>query len=221
MGQMPQARMGCGERTPGAGRRVQDGEAGCEAAVQEIYAGDQSVTNLATAEQSPEVGVTFYSFVAQALRKFGGDRRKAEDHIFNTLRDDPHLMREMIRSAIFHGINETARKAQAGDRSSIFASVQKQPPVKTAEQHRADAQATIRVITRSLLDYPLRDGTKLKDATREAIVADAKHLEAQANTMSQRAKWLQLIAQSVGDGKRCGDVVSEDRARELLEEARQ
>lgn len=72
----------------------------------------------------------------------------------------------------------------------------------------------------TLLMFPLPGGKRLADAKREEIAAAAEFYGRQASDMGAKARWLRLIAQSLPDGKVVGEVLTDERLRELQDEAR-
>ncbi len=71
-------------------------------------------------------------------------------------------------------------------------------------------------VRQGLLDtYQLPDGTRLRDATREALSAAADLYRDQAGTMLGYAKWLDLIAQGLLAGERVSARTTEERVAEL------
>jgi hypothetical protein len=75
-------------------------------------------------------------------------------------------------------------------------------------------------ISSCLLDMPLAGGKKLRDAGRAEIMAQIERYEKQAGNMAHKARWLRLVLQSLPEGKLVGKVITEKRALELFEEAR-
>lgn len=71
----------------------------------------------------------------------------------------------------------------------------------------------------NLMLFPLPSGMKLGTAKREDIVAAADHYGKLSTDTSHKARWLTLIAQSLGDGEKVSDKFTEARLAELKKEA--
>lgn len=54
---------------------------------------------------------------------------------------------------------------------------------------------------RTLLDFPLPNGKRLRDATREDLLSAAEFYRRQSEDMAQKAHWLERIAEKTGRKK--------------------
>ena len=81
------------------------------------------------------------------------------------------------------------------------------------------AQALARVVGRSILDFPLAGGKRLRDATRPEIEAQAVLYADQAREANHRAAWLRAVAALIPDNAKAGDVLDEATATRLFQEA--
>ena len=70
-----------------------------------------------------------------------------------------------------------------------------------------------------LMDFPVPFGPRLAECTREQVMAGSEFYSKQGDNMMLKGRFLRLVGQSVPDGQKAGDVLSEDRLQELQEEA--
>lgn len=88
-------------------------------------------------------------------------------------------------------------------------------------QRSSDMTAWANAVESALLDgFKLPNGKKLGDATRSDISAALASYEIQASDFAVKHRWMRLIQQSVPDGKRVRDVLTEERVAELRAEAK-
>lgn len=83
-----------------------------------------------------------------------------------------------------------------------------------AENHAA-------AVADALMDtFKLPGGVKLGDATRKDLTTALASYEMQTADLSIKHRWLRLVQQSVPEGRRVRDVLTEERVAELRAEAR-
>lgn len=163
-----------------------------------------------------EPAITLGSLVRDALHEVDGNAEKAVSRVISQLKNDQKLLRKVVQAAIGLAVWERAQHTIRNNRKNLIGRV------ITANQQpsRANVIALAQGIRACLLDMPLAGGQRLRDSTREIVLAQVDRYEKQAGDMSHKARWLRLIAQSIPDGKLVGDVVSEKRAQELFEQTR-
>lgn len=93
-------------------------------------------------------------------------------------------------------------------------------PAAKSEAVQAQTDRVVHLATGTLRMFPLPGGKRLGEATRQEIAEAAGFYERQAGDMAHKARWLQLVAQSVPAGKTAGDVLTDERLAELQTEAR-
>lgn len=74
-----------------------------------------------------------------------------------------------------------------------------------------------------LMDFPLMDGTPLRNATREEVRVNAEGYYKQASDMRWKSRWLALVASKIpqqDDKKTVGQALTESVLRELQEKAK-
>lgn len=136
------------------------------------------------------------------------------------LAEDDDLLSSIIDEAVEAASLYDARMCQQDDRRSIINGALAQLRAASASTTgKEQTEALKRFMQRAVLDFPLFDGTKLRDAKREQVLESAEFYGKIAATNAQREKWLRSIAKITPAGKRVGDVVSEDKARALLQQS--
>lgn len=70
----------------------------------------------------------------------------------------------------------------------------------------------------SLMDFPLPNGTRLGNATGEDLAEGSATYKAQASDMAAKAKWLDLIAAGLPEGKTVGEALTETDLERLRDE---
>lgn len=150
----------------------------------------------------------------KALAADGGDPVKAVDRLEKRVRSNralrDALTDPLIRDACYNAIRIVMR----GERRAIWHSGSLTP-----EQNGNRVVALAAGISASLFDFILPGGKRLRDATGEEIAGAADFYDKQARDMAHKARWLQLVGQSVPGGKKAGDVLTEERLGELRAEA--
>ena len=120
------------------------------------------------------------------------------------------LREELLAPLISGAIWDRIRKAARNDRRKCL-----QPNV--GEDNTDGLKAMAR---RTLLDFPLREGTRLGDATRPEVAEAADWYGVLAKTNGTNATWLKSVARALPDDeKTVSDVLSEDQARRLRTKA--
>lgn len=164
-------------------------------------------------QQTDENPATLYALAKDALAQHDNDTDKAEEYLFEMLTNSPSLLRTLVRGAVRTAVSENVTKVITNQRRTVFDSA------AAAKAGRARSEALARGVESMLLDMPLSDGTRLRDATRFEVLETAERYQKQADTQSHRARWLQAIAAIIPDGRRVGDVLDEKKAFELYSDA--
>jgi hypothetical protein len=152
---------------------------------------------------------TLNGLAKEALSLHDNDVVAAREYLYEKLSNDPSLLRALIDHVVRTNAGVSVTSVIISQRSKAFNSVE------GAARSKANAKAFAAVISSALLDMPLSNGTRLKDATQFEITETADRWEKQAVTMTHRARFLRLIASSIPPGKRCGDVLTEKQAAAL------
>jgi hypothetical protein len=156
------------------------------------------------------------------LEEVEGNSEKAITRVLFKLNNNPQLLKRIVeaavRDAVYHRVQHTIRQ----NRTAIERSIDRQKAAQAIDRERDKNRvvALAEAISSALLDMPIAGGKLLREASRAELTAQIERYEKQAGTMSHRARWLRLILQSMPEGKRVGKVITEQRALELFEEAR-
>lgn len=162
-------------------------------------------------QQASAEPVTIARLAREALGRLDGDAKRATDFVVDRLSANAVLLREVVRAAVGDAVTMRVGEALRKQRSAI---------VSATTGDRGAVVALSTGWTAALLDMPLAGGKRLREATREEVVAQAHRYDAQAKDMGHKARWLTLVAQAVPSDKVVGDVMDDARAAELFAEAR-
>jgi hypothetical protein len=83
----------------------------------------------------------------------------------------------------------------------------------------AGHDAVVALASSNLMLFPLRNGTRLGDASRVEVGETADYYARTSADAGHKSRWLTLIAQSLGDGETVSDKFTETRLAELKQEA--
>lgn len=164
----------------------------------------------------------------RALDDASGDVREATAMLESAVRQSRQL-RDHITEPLISGACYDAIRAQIHvRRRAIWNDPKVVDPIASEAganvvplaKRGPDAERVVKLAAGTLLMFPLPGGKQLGEATRAEISAAADFYGGQAADMTTKARWLRLVAQSVPDGKRVADVLTDKRLRELQAEAR-
>lgn len=154
--------------------------------------------------------ISLRSIARQALRDSSGKTKEAIDALVKRLQADKRLMREIVTQAIVTASTDLVEHQMRSDRQAV---------VVSAARARDGVMALANGIKFSILDFTLAGGLKLRDATPPQVNESIRRYESISRDVSQKARWLRLIVKGVPMDKRVGDVITEERAQELFDEA--
>jgi hypothetical protein len=162
-------------------------------------------------------------YVAEAARRAlddaKGDVREAT-RMLETAVHQSRKLRDLLTEPLISNACYDAVRAQCRiERRSVWT-----PPLEKLVPSKSGVTGSHRVVhlaTGTLLMFPLPGGKSLGQATRDDISKATEFYASQSKDMGHKARWLQLVAQSVPDGKTVGEVLTDKRLRELQEAARE
>jgi hypothetical protein len=172
----------------------------------------ETQTNTATAPKI-ESAPSLYAMAKDALAQHGNDTDRAEEHLFEVLTNTPSLLRSLVRGAVKTAVVENVTRVVGNQRRTVF------DHAAAAKAGRSRSEALAKGVESMLLDMPLADGTRLRDATKFEVLESADRYQKLADTNGHRARWLLAIADVIPDGRRVGDVIDERKAFELYSNA--
>lgn len=161
--------------------------------------------------------VTLSALARDSLARCDGDTDAASEAMIETLSNDRGLWRTIASEAVSSASREAVQAQHRAERKSIVRAMQMPPQDAEAGRRRVAALAEVNM--RCGLDFPLKGGVKLRDATRDEVMEQAQLYDRAANDMTIKARWLYLIANRVPEGVSVGSVLSSDAVETMYREA--
>lgn len=161
--------------------------------------------------------------VAEAARRAfddaNGDVREAARMLELAVRMDTPL-RIALTDPLLSGACWNAVRGQVRETRRAIWAAPKMPTAAQATALKEQSSRVVHLATGTLKMFPLPGGKRLGQATREEIVAASEFYARQAGDMSHKARWLQLVGQSVPAGRTVAEALTDERLAELQSEAR-
>jgi hypothetical protein len=154
-----------------------------------------------------------HEIAREYLLDAGGDVASATRRLIRRLDDDAELRAAIATAAVEYYAASIVEDEMRAERRAVWAEAGRTNRPKTSVTALANG------IRRSLLDFPLAGGKRLRDATRDEVIEQAQLYAAQARDMGFKARWLELIGARVDDGRTVGECLTEADALALREEA--
>jgi hypothetical protein len=154
----------------------------------------------------------------RALEDADGDVRTAAEMLERAVRMESPL-RDALTDPLISGACWQAVSQQHRERRRQIWNTPKPVPVATAKQTAEQSARVVQLAAGTLSMFPLPGGKRLSEATRSEVVAASDFYAQRASDAGHKARWLQLVAQSIPDGKKAGDVLTDERLAELQTEA--
>jgi hypothetical protein len=167
-------------------------------------------------QEADDMAALIAEAARRAVKEGGGDPRSATDILEAAVRKDQRLrdaiMAPLVRQACYSVVSAEIRR----ERSTVWNST---PKERVERIGRSQTQRVIQLAAGTLLMFPLPGGVKLGEATRVQIAEAATFYGRQASDMSDKARWLRLVAERVPEGKTAGQVFTDQALRDLQAEA--
>lgn len=155
---------------------------------------------------------TLESLAREEMDRADGDYEKACIALCARLRRDAPLLKSIVAHIMERLVKSAFRHLDRQERERI---------VRSANMSSAERMAVLAGgMTAALLDFPLRKGIKLRDATREQVMDQAEFYGSAGADMLHKHRWLTTLAQALPADKCVGEVITEDRAVELWQETK-
>lgn len=161
-----------------------------------------------SATTSTPARATLYTLCTTALSITDNDVEAAKARVEQSLAD-PLIRAGLIDDALASALGAAMASVKSSRRTMIERSAL--APV--------DVMARARAVGIAFLNWPMRSGGILADATREQVIADAEAYQLTANTEARRAAFLRSIAKAMGNAETVREALSEDQAKALWEAA--
>jgi hypothetical protein len=164
------------------------------------------------ARQPAAKETTIAELARKALRESGGDTESAVEALADELLSDAVLLRALIRPAVMDAVIYRVEHSMRDRRGAILRSVD-------AAQAGPDSVAALAAgLGRALLDFPLANGLKLRDATRDQVLAQAERYAATAKDAGHKERWLKRVAEATPARKKVGRALNNDRVAAMWRE---
>ena len=173
----------------------------------------QTITEVST--PVPAKSPSLYDLARRHLDDAGNDVAEATEALVDLLCDDAATLRSVLRPVIEEAARTTVGDAMRAERKAILGSYKS----RTDAAGRAAVAALASGITRSLLDFPLAGGVRLRDASRTEVEEQAGLYEAFASDQARKARWLRAVADRMGTARKVADALDEATITELFESA--
>lgn len=163
-----------------------------------------------------ESTTTLSEVAREAMTACNGDPKEAAKSMREIVMSDPALSRAMLDTVVDAGCWRYVRNIMQNQRTSAWnwsAGAKKDP---VSSDNGLALLATANVM--SLLDYPMSDGTRLGEASKELLLHDAQMLESHIKTMAHRARWFNAIAGKLPKNKIVQQVFTNDALERLRTE---
>ena len=154
--------------------------------------------------------IDLYSLAREALSEAEGNTNDATRLLDRRLTKDKALRLQIIEQAIREATRHAAVTAHHINRAQLVAAVK-----SGREQVRSLATG----MARTILDFPLLDGTKLRDATHDDLSRAITDYSTKSREMAHRASWLTAIMAVTPVQGKVSDTVDDDTALRLWKEA--
>jgi hypothetical protein len=150
---------------------------------------------------------TVHELIRNALAETAGDEAAAVSILVDQALEDVDYVREIFSLAV--------QAMNRHDRSSKRGSVRRAASMgSSATSTRALGTA----LARPLLEFPLQDGTSLKDAYAPQIDRAAHQFGQQGSTMMHLSRWLLSVHTRMAEDKPVGESLDELTIRQLFDE---
>ena len=172
---------------------------------------------IAVAGEIPPPIATLSAMAREALDDADNDVAKASEALKARLLTRPEVLDRIITEVVSVAVSTRVGGAMRSERRAIILGSMRQ----IGGGGRDAVRALSAVVGRSILDFPLAGGVRLRDATREQVIEQAALYERFAADQAHKARWLNAIAADVPPGAVVGTAITEARAAALLEETNQ
>ena len=157
--------------------------------------------------------ITLAALAREALQDANGLKSDAVNALEDRLAKDKTLRRSIVADAVETAIKVSVNLETLAQRSRVAQAAQR------AGLGQASVQALATGMASSLLDYPMSDGTPLREADRDRIATTRDHAASRAKTLAHRARFLSAVHDLVPVQGVAGDVLDDTQAQELWEKA--
>jgi hypothetical protein len=133
--------------------------------------------------------------------------------LIKKLRADPALFKMLMTEIVHDAVHVHSSMSMRNDRKAIL-----QRANALHFEGPEDVVALAEGLKSAFLDFWVGSGLRLRDADRDQVSTKAAQYQGMSRDTGHKARWLNLIAQSLPANKKVGDVLDEDRVAELWQE---
>lgn len=157
---------------------------------------------------------------AALLEEHNYDVGRASRELARKAEENEQLWEQLMRGAVEERALMAVRYARAKANRDVHRNTEPRRSLTDQQRDKKVYETTMGALDVSgrggLLDtFQLPDGTFLRDANRDQILAAAEFYLDQAKELNTQARWLRTIAQKLSPGQRVKDCFTEERVEEL------
>lgn len=150
---------------------------------------------------------TFQSLVRACLEEAGGDSKKACEILLSKFTADDSLFESVAKPLLEKSIkrqiwNLNTNKRYADSEEKVY----DMPGIP---------YGMLAVATRNWLEYPMLNGIKLGDATRDSVITASEMHAKEGRMHSARARMLKAVAERLPAGKQVRDVLTHEDIQKI------
>jgi hypothetical protein len=165
------------------------------------------------AAESPK-NPDLYELARNALVDLDGNVPAAIEDVISAITGSENLLQIVIRQTVEKAVESVVGSVMRTDRAMIY-----QAHTRSPSAGRKAVAALAGGIARSIFDFPLAGGVKLRDATREQVEKQADLYAAFAKDQATKATWLREIANRMGHAAKVSDALKESDVEAILHRA--
>lgn len=164
----------------------------------------------ASADEKPVISLP--ALARAALERNDNCIRMATSYLTKALMDDEDLLERVLLEVVSLASSELVSNSIYAQRRAIQSGISR-PNINGKIATQAMAENTVR----SIMDWPIADGLRLRDATRDQIEKQRDIHAEIARTNASKANWFAMIADAMPDEGTVGEHLTEDRVLAFFE----
>lgn len=176
----------------------------------ETAAARPEIRAAAEAPRNPDL----FELARNALQDCDGNVHAAIEDVISAITGSENLLQIVIRQTVEKAVESVVGSVMRTDRAMIY-----QSHTRTNAAGQKAVAALAGGIARSIFDFPLAGGVKLRDATREQVEKQAEIYAAFAKDQATKAAWLREIANRMGSAAKVSDALKESDVEAMLHKA--
>lgn len=175
-------------------------------------------TTLAEVERGSDPGERSERGLYSLARELYGEHGHSDaclTALVDRVLESPDLTAQAVRAAALDAVLKAQQaqrnliERQALTRQEVPESPRYSPSLRSALLRRGDRY----------LDWPMMDGSRLGDATKEHLLKDSSHYQVQSEANARHARFLTLVATKVRGSQRVRDRLDDQALADLMGQA--